>query len=1377
MRAGASVGSGSATRPLRRALGALLASAVLFGALASAASAAECTDTWTGPAEGIWSTPGSWSAKHAPGATDTACLGAGTTVTVAEAAQVAAVRSEGTIVVSGGPFEVLSTTQQSELATLKMTGGVLQVSGTLTVSASFLWTAAALAGTGRTVILPGAEGTIAPSASFAYIYSDHLVNQGTLSLPSGWLKIANGGELLNEGTFDLGSEHAPAIAAGEGGSKIANLGTFQKASGTGESAIGVFVENKGTVKAQQGKLALDGGGSSSGSNRWEAASGAEVVFQGNTYTLREGALAGQIALKYGSPLTVVNAEGVNGEAARVEVDVGGGESPGGLEVQSGTMTVESLTMKTGTQDGAGTLKVAKSLDWLGGGAFSGAGQTIVLPGAEATVSAGVSYALLYQRLLVNRGTFSLPGSNFIQLRGGAEILNEGTFTVDSEHAPAIQIGTGAKPRIVNAGTFQKTAGSGESVVEPAFENSKTVRATSGHLVFSNPIALAGSEHVGHECYVADPVDCATGDLAEAQTDLQIGGRGIGLVLTRTYSAQAAAAGTLGPFGYGWASSYGEHLSSEEEGKKVTLTEARGGTVPFTQSGSSWLAPAWSQDILSGNPTGGYVLTLPDQTKYGFSGAGRLQAITDRNGNETTLSYDEAGHLKTVTDPAGRQLTLAYNAEGLVETATDPMGHVVHYAYEGKTLKSVTLPGEASPNWQFKYDASRRITQITDARGGKTTDEYDSSSRVVSQTDPAGRTTTFKYEPFHTQVTNKATGAVTEEWFTSDHEPFSITRGYGTVAATTRTFGYDEAGHLTSATDGDGHTTTYGYDAEGNRTSEKDALGHETKWAYDSAHEVTSETTPRGETTTIKRDARGNVESISRPAPGEVTQTTSFKYGEHGELQSATDPLERTWSFGYDAYGDRTSETDPLGEERTYGYDKDSRLVSVVSPRGNLEGVEAAEYETTIERDPQGRPLKVTDPLGHTTEYSYDANGNLASTTDAKAHTTKYTYDADDERTKVEKPDGAILETAYDGAGQVTSQTDANKHSTTYVRNALEQPVEIIDPLGRKTLQEFDPAGNLIKRIDAAERTTTYSYDAAGRLTAVDYSEEATPDVTLEYDADGNVIAISDGTGKSTSPTTSSAASPKARTATAKRSNTATTSATSRLGSPTPTARKSRAPTTKPAAWKASATGSAAPPASPMTPTRISPESPSRAQAAIPTNTATTAPRGSAKPSSSREPKPSPRSPTPATPSARSKRKPARGCPVPKERATATTKPIASSKPAPKASNTTPPTTSPKASARPIPTTPPASSKPAPVSPTATTKRASARKPRRAAARRPATATTRRATSSRSPGPKKAKSRRPPRQWPTTAPACSPRRPAASRPATSPGMPAPRCRCS
>lgn len=58
----------------------------------------------------------------------------------------------------------------------------------------------------------------------------------------------------------------------------------------------------------------------------------------------------------------------------------------------------------------------------------------------------------------------------------------------------------------------------------------------------------------------DPVSCATGNLTESETDLSVGGRGVPLNLVRTYNSQAAVeASSPRMFGYGWSSSFSDHL--------------------------------------------------------------------------------------------------------------------------------------------------------------------------------------------------------------------------------------------------------------------------------------------------------------------------------------------------------------------------------------------------------------------------------------------------------------------------------------------------------------------------------------------------------------------------------------------------------------------------------------------------------------------------------------------------------------------------------------------------------------------------------------------------------------------------------------------------
>ncbi len=638
------------------------------------------------------------------------------------------------------------------------------------------------------------------------------------------------------------------------------------------------------------------------------------------------------------------------------------------------------------------------------------------------------------------------------------------------------------------------------------------------LPVQSPKESRGSSNPGstirHAC-TGDPIDCATGNLTETQRDLSIGGRGPGLHVERSYNALTAAeAKEAGPFGYGWSGTYSAHLEINAETETVTVVQDNGSSVIFIKSATSgaYEAATWIQATLKKEGSN-YLYTLPDQTKLEFNTEGRLAKEVDRNGNAITLAY-EAGKLKAAKDAAGRELTFAYTGSQ-VTSVKDPMGHEVTYAYEAGNLISVTLPGEASPRWKFKYDGSHQLTEVTDGRGSVLSNEYDASHRVKKQTDPAERVTKLEYgetEGHMTTTITEPNGSTTFEQFNSAGEPIEVIRAKGTAIEQKRTKEYSGAYELVKATDALGHSTTFEYSAAGDLTLDKDAEGNETRWTYNAIHDVETEMTPKGEKTTYKRDAHGNVETIERPAPGAATQKWSFKHAANGDLESETDPLGHETKFEYDAYGDLKGETDPAGDKTSWTYNKDGQELTKVSPRGNAESAKAAEFETVTERDAQGRPVKVTDPLGHESKYAYDKDGNLESKTDPLGHTTHYIYDADNEQTKVENANGTTTETAYDSMGEVKSRTDGNGHTTKFDHNALEQLTETIDPLERRTIREYDAAGRLEKLKDAEGRTTTLSYDKANRLTKKGYSEVATHTVEYAYDKDGNITKMVDGTG-------------------------------------------------------------------------------------------------------------------------------------------------------------------------------------------------------------------------------------------------------------------------
>jgi RHS repeat-associated protein len=638
--------------------------------------------------------------------------------------------------------------------------------------------------------------------------------------------------------------------------------------------------------------------------------------------------------------------------------------------------------------------------------------------------------------------------------------------------------------------------------------------------YSEPEGWGGGSDASpnvHRCYRAKPIDCASGNQSEAQTDLVLGGRGPALHITRTYNSQAAAeAESAGPWGYGWSGPYSSHAKFEESGR-VTVVQENGAAVTFYPEGGGYDAGAWVQATLV-NEGGFYVFTLPSQEKLKFNGVGALIEQKDRNGNALTFTRAfVGGPLLGVKDAAGRELKFTYTG-AQVTSIEDPMGRKVNYAYESGNLASVTLPGEETPRWKFKYDASHQLTEMTDGRGGVTKTVYDANNRAKEQTDPMGRVHKFVYgesEGKKTTTITEPNGSTTFEKFNEAGEPLEVIKAKGTSLQQKTTYEYDTAYRLVKATDALGHSTTYGYNEAGDRTLRKDAEGNETKWTYNATHDVLTETSPKGEVTTFKRDSKGNVEAIERPAPGETIQKATFKYATNGDLESETDSLGRETKYEYDLYGNPKAEISPTGDKTSWTYDKDGQKLTQVSPRGNEEGAKASEFETVIERDVRGRPIKVTDPLGRETKYAYDKNGNLEWTTDALGHTVKYTYNANDEQIKVEKANGNTAESTYGSMGEVKSRTNGNGSTTKFEYDVLGQLIETIDPLERKTKREYDAAGNLKKSEDALGRTMSYAYDSADRLKEVNYSEASTADVTYKYDKNSNIVEMIDGTGTTT----------------------------------------------------------------------------------------------------------------------------------------------------------------------------------------------------------------------------------------------------------------------
>ncbi len=234
------------------------------------------------------------------------------------------------------------------------------------------------------------------------------------------------------------------------------------------------------------------------------------------------------------------------------------------------------------------------------------------------------------------------------------------------------------------------------------------------------------------------VNLANGDLVLSSTDLTIAGVGLPLSLTRTYNSQSAAAGIVGAFGAGSASSVGPDMSlSISPGGAVTYHAPDGSAKVFAPEPSgSFNGPPDMAASLTQAPCGDYALALePSGEVEHFSATGQLSSETDRNANAITYAYGPDGTLASITDTQGRLINLTESA-GLITSLTDPTGRVRSYG----------------------YNASRQMSTFTDPMGNTTSYAYDASGQLTSLTDPDANVT---------RITYAAAGVVA-----------SITYGYG-----------------------------------------------------------------------------------------------------------------------------------------------------------------------------------------------------------------------------------------------------------------------------------------------------------------------------------------------------------------------------------------------------------------------------------------------------------------------------------------------------------------------------------------------------------------------------------------------------------------------
>ncbi len=365
----------------------------------------------------------------------------------------------------------------------------------------------------------------------------------------------------------------------------------------------------------------------------------------------------------------------------------------------------------------------------------------------------------------------------------------------------------------------------------------------------------------------------------------------------------------------------------------------------------------------------------------FDDASRLATVTDWNGNKTAFGYNADSHLLTTSYPNGTTLTNTYDDSGFLSGTSAATGTAtvlaVTYGRDAQNqLSSQTAGGVAQ---SYGYTPREQLASTTSG-GSATAFGYDAANNpttVATATqafDPAGQlcwTLPSGPAPGGQDCATVPSGATT---YASDAlgQRTKATPAAGTAS----TYGYDQAGRLTSAT-GPGGSASYVYDGSGQRVA-KTAGGVTSAFVWDisSPANVLSdgansyvygpdglpiEQIGTGGTTWFVHDQVGSTLALL-DASGAVTGGYTYTpFGRATHTGPASTPLQFT--------GQYTDAETGFVHLRSRYYDPATALFLTVDPLSDISGTPYAYANDN--------PLNWVDPNGQWSILGAIAGGLLA----------------------------------------------------------------------------------------------------------------------------------------------------------------------------------------------------------------------------------------------------------------------------------------------------------------------------------------------------------------------------------------------------------------
>jgi len=301
-----------------------------------------------------------------------------------------------------------------------------------------------------------------------------LTNAGTIQLASGDLNLYGScqvagavGELVNLPGALVDVQGNYSINIGCGSELVLNQGMVRKSGGTGTTYIYPTFNNSGTLDVQTGTVYIYSIGQGSGLFLPEA--GATLIFR-DSYEMD-------------SDLTGAGTNLLNGGTFTLNGNINGSNV-----VMNGANLLARNTV------------INSALTWNSGSILVGSVVTVATNGLLTLTSGGGHF---FYGIMTNAGTIQLlNGGGDLQLDGSCqaagaigELINLPGALVDLQGDNSITFACDTTELIINQGVLRKSGGTGITTINPPFNNSGTVQASSGTMSFSQAFIQSAGQTV------------------------------------------------------------------------------------------------------------------------------------------------------------------------------------------------------------------------------------------------------------------------------------------------------------------------------------------------------------------------------------------------------------------------------------------------------------------------------------------------------------------------------------------------------------------------------------------------------------------------------------------------------------------------------------------------------------------------------------------------------------------------------------------------------------------------------------------------------------------------------------------------------------------